>query len=53
VLSITAAGRKALRDKRDARAELMATVLVADFTPEEIATLMSASPLIERLASRL
>lgn len=51
VLSVTEAGRQALRDKRNARAELIAEVLKSDaFTPAELERLAAAAPLIERLA---
>jgi DNA-binding MarR family transcriptional regulator len=50
VLSVTEAGRQLLRDKRDARTEHLARALAAGFTPEELAQLMAAAPLLERLA---
>jgi len=50
VLSVTEAGRQLLRDKRDARTEHLARALAAGFTREELAQLMAAAPLLERLA---
>ena len=50
VLSVTDAGRQLLRDKRDARTEHLARALAAGFTREELSQLMTAAPLLERLA---
>ena len=50
LLSVTDAGRQLLRDKRDARTEHLARSLAAGFTREELAKLMAAAPLLERLA---
>lgn len=50
VLSVTEAGRQLLRDKRDARTEHLARALAAGFTREELEQLMTAAPLLERLA---
>jgi DNA-binding MarR family transcriptional regulator len=50
VLSLTEAGRKVLRDKRDARTEMLAQALADRFTPGEIGQLMAVVPLLERLA---
>jgi DNA-binding MarR family transcriptional regulator len=50
VLSVTDAGRQLLRDKRDARTEHLARALAAGFTREELEQLMTAAPLLERLA---
>ena len=50
VLSVTEAGRQLLRDKRDARTEHLARALAAGFTREELGQLMTAAPLLERLA---
>jgi DNA-binding MarR family transcriptional regulator len=50
VLSATEAGRQLLRDKRDARTEQLARALAAGFTREELDQLMTAAPLLERLA---
>lgn len=54
VLSVTAAGRKALADKRNARTEQMAAVLRSgEFTPAELEQLASVAPLIQRLARHI
>lgn len=53
VLSITAAGRRILGDKHNARAEQLARALSTGFTPSELRKLMVAAPLIERLAQGL
>jgi DNA-binding MarR family transcriptional regulator len=53
VLSLTDAGLKALRDRRNARAEQMAKALSAGFTKAELGALMTAAPLLERLAQSL
>jgi DNA-binding MarR family transcriptional regulator len=50
LLSVTDAGRQLLRDKRDARTEHLARALAAGFTREELEQLMTAAPLLERLA---
>jgi DNA-binding MarR family transcriptional regulator len=50
VLSVTEAGRQLLRDKRDARTEVLAKALADGFTREELDQLMTAAPLLERLA---
>jgi DNA-binding MarR family transcriptional regulator len=50
VLSVTDAGRQLLRDKRDARTEHLARALASGFTREELEQLMTAAPLLERLA---
>jgi DNA-binding MarR family transcriptional regulator len=50
VLSVTGAGRQLLRDKRDARTGQLARALAAGFTREELDQLMTAAPLLERLA---
>jgi DNA-binding MarR family transcriptional regulator len=50
VLSVTEAGRQLLRDKRDARTEQLAKALAAGFTRQELDQLMTAAPLLERLA---
>src|SRR5947209_10924847 len=50
VLSVTEAGRHLLRDKRDARTELLAKALADGFTRQELDQLMTAAPLLERLA---
>ncbi|MEU6843334.1 MarR family transcriptional regulator [Streptomyces sp. NPDC046716] len=54
VLSVTDAGRRALRDKRNERVEMLARALGSDaFTPEERARLGAVAPLVERLARRI
>jgi DNA-binding MarR family transcriptional regulator len=53
VMSVTAAGRAALRSKHNARTEQLAGVLTGRFTDAEIRTLLAAAPLIERLAEGL
>jgi DNA-binding MarR family transcriptional regulator len=53
VLSVTEAGRQLLRDKRDARTELLAKALADGFTRPELDQLMTAAPLLERLAQSL
>jgi DNA-binding MarR family transcriptional regulator len=53
VLSVTEAGRQLLRDKRDARTEVLARALAAGFTREELGQLMTAAPLLERLAQEI
>jgi DNA-binding MarR family transcriptional regulator len=53
VLSVTEAGRQLLRDKRDARTGQLAEALAAGFTRAELDQLMTAAPLLERLAQCL
>ncbi|WUH89029.1 MarR family winged helix-turn-helix transcriptional regulator [Streptomyces sp. NBC_00433] len=54
VLTVTDAGRQALRDKRNARAELVARALTGGaFTPAELEQLAAAAPLLERLAQSI
>ena len=53
VLSVTAAGRQVLRNKRDARTEQLALALSAGFTRTELSQLMAAAPLLERLAQSI
>ncbi len=50
VLSVTEPGRQLLRDKRDARTDQLARALAAGFTRAELTQLMTAAPLLERLA---
>ena len=50
VLSVTEAGRRVLRDKRNARTEQLARALAVGFTPAEVQHLKAAAPLLERLA---
>ncbi|MHA6765614.1 MarR family winged helix-turn-helix transcriptional regulator [Streptacidiphilus sp. PAMC 29251] len=54
VLTVTDAGRQALKNKRNARAELIARALTGGtFTPAELEQLASAAPLLERLAQNI
>lgn len=53
VLSVTADGKRLLRDKRNARSKLLAEALSSEFTTAEIAHLQAASALIERLGQSL
>jgi len=54
VLTVTDAGRQALRNKRNARAELLARALTnGAFTPTELEQLAAAAPLLERLAQNI
>ena len=54
VLTVTEAGRQALKDKRNARVELVARVLSSGaFTPKELKQLGAAAPLLERLAQHI
>lgn len=50
VLSLSDAGLQALRDKRNARTERLASALSSGFSQTELRQLMAAVPLIERLA---
>src|SRR5580700_4408049 len=53
VLSVTGAGLRWLRSKRDARTEVLAKALSAGFTPAELQVLITAAPLLERLAQSI
>ncbi|MFC1402160.1 MULTISPECIES: MarR family winged helix-turn-helix transcriptional regulator [Streptacidiphilus] len=54
VLTVTDAGRSALKDKRNARTELIARALTSGaFTPSELEQLRSAAALLERLAQNV
>ncbi len=53
LISLTQAGLRVLRDKRDARTERLARVLIEQFTRSELQHLMAAAPLIERLAQSI
>lgn len=53
VLSITAAGRRLVRDRRGMRTEMIARALDSAFTPAELEQLRAAAPLLERLADKL
>ncbi len=50
VLSVSAAGQRMLRDRRSARTRQLAAALAAGFTDTELEQLMTAAPLLERLA---
>ena len=50
VISITDQGRQVLRDRRDQSTQRLAHALGAGFTAPELAQLMTAAPLLERLA---
>jgi DNA-binding MarR family transcriptional regulator len=50
ILSLTAAGRRVLNNRRNARVEQMARALDTDFTAAEREQLLAAAPLLERLA---
>lgn len=51
VLTVTEAGSQALKDKRNARIEQISRALTGSaFTPDELAQLTAAAPLLERLA---
>jgi DNA-binding MarR family transcriptional regulator len=52
-MSLTAAGRQVLQDKRAARTQQLARALSAGFTPAELGQLMAAAQLLERLAQSL
>lgn len=54
VLTVTDAGLRALKDKRNARTELIAQALTGGaFTPAELRQLAAAAPLLERLAQTI
>ena len=54
VLTVSPAGRQALQDKRNARAELLAEALTGGgFTPSELKQLAGAAPLLQRLAQSI
>lgn len=54
VLTVTDAGLRALKDKRDARTELIAQALTSgEFTSTELEQLASAARLLERLAQNV
>ncbi|WP_300610947.1 MarR family transcriptional regulator [Trebonia sp.] len=53
VLSITGAGRQVVNDRRSARTARIAAALRGGFTPAELDQLMTAAPLLERLAEKL
>jgi len=53
VLSLTDDGRRVMRQRRTERHAMLAQALSDGFTPAELAQLMTAAPLIERLAERI
>ncbi|MER6223236.1 MarR family winged helix-turn-helix transcriptional regulator [Streptomyces sp. 900105755] len=54
VLTVTDAGLQALKDKRNARTELIARALAGGtFTATELGQLAAAAPLLERLAQNI
>jgi DNA-binding MarR family transcriptional regulator len=53
VVSITAAGRAMLRNRRSNRAAQISHALAVQFTAHERSTLRAAAPLLERLAHAL
>ena len=53
VNSVSEAGLRVLRDKRNLVTEAIAKILARDFTPDELHQLEATVPLIERLAQRL
>jgi len=52
-VSLTTAGRQAVRDQRSAQTEQMAKAMASGFTPAEVEILRAAAPLIERLGESL
>jgi DNA-binding MarR family transcriptional regulator len=53
VLSVSAAGRQVINDRRSARTEQIALALASGFTDDELGHLLAAAPLLERLAAKL
>jgi DNA-binding MarR family transcriptional regulator len=53
VMSMTAAGKRTLHERRTARAKQLAAAVAAEFSADELATLAAAAPLLERLGQRL
>ena len=53
VLSITAAGRQLVNDRRGARSEMIAVALRDGFSAADRDLLLTAAPLLERLAEKL
>jgi DNA-binding MarR family transcriptional regulator len=53
VLSVTPAGLQTLRDRRNTRTLALAQALSDGFTRPELAQLMAAAPLLERLAQNI
>ena len=53
VLSLTESGRQKLQDRRSEQTQYLAQTLAETFSPVELEQLMTAAPLIERLAESL
>jgi DNA-binding MarR family transcriptional regulator len=53
VISLSEAGRQALRNRRNARTEQLAQALSGGFTRPELQQLLAAAPLLERLAQSI
>jgi DNA-binding MarR family transcriptional regulator len=53
VVAVSAAGRKALWNRRNARTEALAHALSSGFTDDELEQLRAAAPLLERLAQSI
>jgi DNA-binding MarR family transcriptional regulator len=53
LISVTRVGLQLLRDRRNARTQLLAQALSNGFTRPELEQLMAAAPLIERLAQSI
>ena len=53
ILTVTGAGLQELRDKRNARTELLSRACAGTFTPAELEQLAAAAPLLERLAQNI
>ncbi len=53
VLSVTAAGQKLVRDKRNVRVQQLAQALADGFTPAELRRLHAAAPLLQRLGQAI
>jgi DNA-binding MarR family transcriptional regulator len=53
LLSLTEAGQRMLRDRRNARVQRLASALADGFTGAEVDHLMVAAPLLERLAQTI
>jgi DNA-binding MarR family transcriptional regulator len=53
VLSVSEAGARVLRNRRNARTQLLAEALSAGFSGSELSVLEAAAPLLERLAQSI
>jgi DNA-binding MarR family transcriptional regulator len=53
VMTVTAAGRAVIADRRSASIQRMANALDTEFTATERRTLLAVVPLLDRLAERL